>query len=96
MAEQLSGRDGRQGSRGKPVIVVLGASIGLMLVAFVALMLWTGSKAPDSYSDKSGEAARSSVTDSARSQSGAASSENSKSVPGGNPAYPQPTVRNPN
>lgn len=49
MAEQLHGRDSRQGSKGKPVLVVLIASLALLAVAIVGLMSWQGAKSPPDY-----------------------------------------------
>ena len=38
MAEQLTAQDSRQGKCGKPALVVLITSVGLMLVALAGLM----------------------------------------------------------
>lgn len=96
MTEPLSGQAGRQGKRGKPVLYVLIASVALMLAAFAGLMVWQGASSPPDYASKSQASSRKQITGSESGKADGASSANSSSVPGENPAYPQPAVRNPN
>lgn len=96
MAEQLSGQDGRQGKRGKPALVVLVVSVGLMLAAFVGLMTWQGANSPPDYASQGRSASRRQITGSDDGRAGGASTSNSTGVPGGNPAYPQPAKRDAN
>ena len=96
MAEQLSGQAGRQGKRGKPALYVLIASVALMLMAFASLMVWQSTSSPPDYASQSQASSRKEITASKSGTSDGASSTNSSNVPGGNPAYSQPAVRNPN
>lgn len=72
----------RQASKGKPVLMVLLASLFLLGIYMVSLMLWSGSQTPDSASQ---DASREATT-------GAPSSANTSAVPPANPAYPAPAV----
>ena len=96
MAERLSGQDGRQGKRGRPVLVVLIVSVALMLVAFAGLMTWQGASSPPDYASRSQDASREQITGTANGRGDAVSPSNSTAVPGGNPSYPQPAVRSAN
>ena len=92
MAEQLPAQDARQGTRGKPALYVLIASMVMLVVATVGLLAWNHVKSPNIYNDKSQASARGVVA----GQSNDTSSANSSRVPAGNPAYPVPAVRNAN
>ena len=96
MAEQLSGQDGRQGKRGKPVLYVLIASVALMLMAFAGLMVWQGASSPPDYASQSQSNSRKQITGSEGGKADGPSSASSGGVPGGNPAYPQPAKRDAN
>lgn len=52
MAEQLHGQEARQGSKGKPALMVLIASLALLAVAIVGLMSWQGSKSGPDYASQ--------------------------------------------
>ncbi|WP_336491878.1 hypothetical protein [Methylobacterium nigriterrae] len=95
MAEQLTGQAGRQGKRGKPALYVLVVSVGLMLAALVGLLLWQGTNAAQSSADQSQAASLQEITGSTSGKSNALSASNTSGVPAGNPASPQPAVRNP-
>jgi hypothetical protein len=92
VAEQLSGQDGRQGTRGKPALYVLIASMLMLVVATVGLLVWNHLERPNIYNDKSQDSVRKVVN----GQANGTSSTNSASVPAANPAYPAPAVRNAN
>lgn len=96
MSEQLSGQEGRQGKRGRPALVVLVVSVGLMLVALAGLMIWQGASSPPDYASQSQAASRKQITGSESGSTSTPSSANSGAVPAGNPAYPQPAVRSAN
>ena len=68
----------RQGGRGRPVLVVLVASLVLLGIYMVWLLGWSGMNSPTS----PGQAAS--------QQSTGASSANTSRVPTENPAYPSP------
>ena len=72
----------RQGSKGKPVLMVLIGSMVLLAVALTTYLMWTGSKTPDSASQN---ASRQTTTG---SQTG--SKNPSDRVSPANPAYPAP------
>ncbi|MCJ2093899.1 MULTISPECIES: hypothetical protein [unclassified Methylobacterium] len=93
MAEQLSGQDGRQGKRGRPALIVLIASVGLMVAALAGLMTWQGASSPPDYASQSQAASRKQVTG---SESGTTAPSNGSAVPGGNPSNPQPAARSAN
>ena len=93
MSDNISGEDGRQGKRGRPALYVLIVSVGLMLTSLAGLMIWQGANAPPDYASQSQAASRKQITGSETGRSDASSSANSSSVPGGNPAFPQPAVR---
>ncbi|MGH1592233.1 hypothetical protein ACRBEV_32445 [Methylobacterium phyllosphaerae] len=67
-----------------------------MLAALAGLMIWQGGSSPTDYASQSQAASRKQITGSDSGRADEASSANSSAVPGGNPAYPQPAVRNPN
>ncbi|WP_336485550.1 hypothetical protein [Methylobacterium nigriterrae] len=90
MVERLPDEKARQGSRGKPVLYVLVASLVLLAIATVGLLTWNGAKSPNDYASQSQDASRREVTGSVTGQSNAPSSSNSGNVPAANPAYPQP------
>ena len=96
MAEQISGEDGRQGRRGKPALYVLIVSVGLMLISLAGLMIWQGANSPPDTASQSQSSSRKQITGSESGEAEGSSSTNSSGVPGGNPAYPQPAVRNAN
>ncbi len=72
----------RQGGKGRPVLIVLAASMVLLGLYMVSLMVWTGSTSPDAPSQ---DASRQITT-------GGASSSNTSKVPTANPAYPAPAT----
>lgn len=72
----------RQGSRGKPVLMVLIGSMVLLAVALATYMMWAGAESPDSASQ---DASRQTTTG---SQTG--STNPSARTPSANPAYPAP------
>ena len=88
MAEQLPPEGARQGSRGKPVLYVLIASLVLLAVATVGLLAWNSANSPKDYPSQSQDAARKEIT----GRSNEPSSSNSSQAPAGNPAYPAPAV----
>ncbi|HEV7439424.1 MAG TPA: hypothetical protein VGN94_07325 [Methylobacterium sp.] len=96
MVERLPEQNARQGSRGKPVLYVLIASLVLLAIATVGLLTWNGAKSPNDYASQSQDASRKEVTGSVTGQSNAPASSNSGSVPAANPAYPQPAQPNAN
>lgn len=95
MVEQLTPRESRQGRRGVPVLIVLGVSVALMVAALMGLLVWQGRESPPDYASQSQAASRQEVTGS-RTGASAPASTQSSGVPGGNPAYPQPSRRNAN
>jgi len=82
MDKIVSDSRARQGSRGKPVLMVLIGSMVLLAVALTTYMLWAGAESPDSASQ---DASRQSTTG---SQTG--SGNPSDRVSPANPAYPAP------
>lgn len=96
MVERLSGQAGRQGRRGKPALIVLVVSVGLMVLALAGLMTWQGANSPPDYASKSQASSREEITGSENGKGDATSSSSSAAVPGGNPAYPQPAKRDAN
>jgi cytoskeletal protein RodZ len=70
----------RQGSRGKPVFLVLIGSVVLIGLFMVSMLVWSGSQSPPSPSQ---DAAR-------QNASPSASSSNTARTPSANPAYPVP------
>ncbi|AWN41682.1 hypothetical protein U8607_09005 [Methylobacterium durans] len=94
MAERLPEENARQGSRGKPVLYVLLASLVLLAIATVGLLTWNGANAPKDYASQSQDASRKEVTGSVTGKSNAPASSNSGGVPTENPAYPQPAQPN--
>ena len=92
MIERLTPEESRQGRRGRPVLIVLGVSVALMVAALFGLITWQGRKSPPDYASQSQAASRLQVTGSETGKGGP-SSTNSSGVPGGNPAYPQPSTR---
>lgn len=92
MIEQLTPEESRQGHRGRPVLIVLGVSVALMVAALFGLVTWQGRESPPDYASQSQAASRLQVTGSETGKGGP-SSTNSSGVPGGNPAYPQPSMR---
>ena len=91
MPEITSGQDSRQGKRGRPALYVLIASVGLMIISLAGLMIWQGASSPPDYASQSQAASRRQVTGSETGKD-SPSSTNSSGVPGGNPAYPQPSM----
>ena len=96
VTEQLSSQDSRQGKRGKPALLVLIVSVGMMLASLAGLMIWQGGSSPPDYASQSQAASRKQITESESGKADRPTSANSSAVPGSNPAYPQPAVRNPN
>ncbi len=72
----------RQGPMGRPVLMVLIASLALLGIYLVSLLVWSGSTTPDSPSQ---EASREATTGSS-----SGSSNPTTKVPPANPAYPAP------
>ena len=70
----------RQGGKGRPVLMVLIGSFLLIGLYLVAMMLWSGSKSPDSTAQN---ASRTEVTGSA-----SGSQNPTARTPAANPAYP--------
>lgn len=89
MVEKLNNVEARQGQRGKPVLMVLLASLALLVMATIGLLTWNGANAPKDYASQSQDASRREVTGSVTGQSNAPSSSDSGNVPAANPAYPQ-------
>lgn len=79
MVERHTAQESRQGRRGRPVLVVLLVSVGLMIAALAGLMIWQGETAPPDYASQSQAAARTAVIGSG-SGAGAAPS-GSRSAP---------------
>lgn len=96
MVEVKSTNEGRQAERRPMALRVLLISTGLMVVALVGLMLWNYVDAPTSYPAESQSASRLEVTGSANGTGGGASPTNTSGMPAGNPAYPEPAVKNAN
>ncbi len=94
MVEHLTPQESRQGRRGRPVLIVLGVSVALMVVALLGLVVWQGEKSPPDYASQSQAASRRQVTGSETGNGSAPA--NSSGVPGGNPSYPQPSRRDAN
>lgn len=61
MVERLPEEQARQGSKGRPVLYVLIASLVLIAVATVGLLTWNGATAPPDYASRSQNAARDTV-----------------------------------
>lgn len=80
MKPDVSDQRARQGRKGRPVLMVLVASLVLLGVYMVGIMLWSGSQSPDHPSQ---DASRQATT-------GSASSSATSRVPTANPAYPAP------
>jgi hypothetical protein len=70
----------RQGSKGRPVFLVLIGSFVLLGIYLLAMMFWAGSESPTAPSQ---DASRQAV-------SPPAASSNTSEVPAANPAYPAP------
>ncbi len=79
-----TGTEARQGTRGRPVLMVLIGSFVLLGIYMVSLMLWSGSESPDHPSQ---EASRQITTG---SPSGSSNSNPSDRVSPANPHYPVP------
>lgn len=71
----------RQGGRGRPVLMVLAASLVLLGIYMVSLMTWTGTTSPTSPQQQAAE-----------QNNNSASSRNTARVPTDNPAYPSPAA----
>jgi cytoskeletal protein RodZ len=80
MPQIVSDSRARQGSRGKPVFLVLLGSFVLLGLFMVSMLVWSGSESPPSASQ---DAAR-------QNASPSASSSNTSRTPAANPAYPVP------
>jgi hypothetical protein len=95
MAPVVQDDQARQGRKGRPVLMVLVASLVLLGIYMVGMMVWSGSTSPDSASQN---ASRQSTTGSASGSGGGVSSSNTSGTPAGNPAYPVPAApsANPN
>lgn len=70
----------RQGPRGRPVLLVLIASLFLIGLYLVSLLMWSGSESPTNPSQAAAE----------RANQPNASSANTARTPPANPAYPVP------
>lgn len=88
MSEPTTTERGRQGERRPMALRTLIISTGLMLVALIGLMLWNYVDAPTSYPAK-GDAA-------ARQERDGGTARPVTGVPGGNPSYPAPAVKDAN
>ncbi len=88
--ERVPEQDARQGSRGKPVLYVLGASLILLAIAITGLMTWQGANSPPDNASRSQGASREQVTGSVTGSTDKAPAANNGNVPAGNPAYPTP------
>lgn len=62
MQDRIPEKNARQGSRGKPVLYVLIASLVLLAVAITGLMTWQGANSPKDYASQSQDASRDTVT----------------------------------
>lgn len=78
MPKMIDDERTRQGSRGKPVFLVLIGSFVLIGIYLLSMLFWTGSESPASVSQ---DAAR---------QRTESSSSNASRTPPANPAYPAP------
>jgi flagellar basal body-associated protein FliL len=83
MARTVEDEQARQGSQGRPVLLVLIASLFLLGVALTGYMFWSSTTSPDSTSQN---ASRTAVTG---SPSGS-SNPSARTLPQ-NPAYPAPS-----
>lgn len=88
--ERIPETNARQGSKGKPMLYVLGGSLLLLAVAIAGLMTWQGANSPPDYASKSQDASRQEVTGSVTGSGNKPASSNTGNVPAGNPAYPEP------
>ncbi|GEP00286.1 hypothetical protein [Methylobacterium haplocladii] len=62
MAQVETGKESRQGEKGKPVLYVLVAAVILAIVAGAGVLTWQGSVSPNDHGSQSTEAARSTAT----------------------------------
>ena len=83
MANIRGDNQARQGSSGRPVLIVLLGSLFLLGVALTGYMFWSSSTSPDSASQN---ASRTAVTGSPTGRS----NPSDRTLPQ-NPAYPAPT-----
>ena len=80
MPKIVEDQSARQGSRGKPVFLVLIGSFVLIGIYLLSMLFWSGAESPNSPSQ-----------DASRSQAApSSSSANSSKTPPANPAYPAP------
>ena len=82
MAKTLADQRARQGGKGRPVLIVLVASLVLLGIYMVTLMSWSGSTSPTSPQQSSSQ----------QTTNPGASSSNAARVPSANPAYPAPSA----
>ena len=82
MPKVVADQRARGGSTGRPVLIVLVASLILLGIYMIGLMSWSGVTSPPSPSQ----------TSSQQSTSAGASSSNTSGVPASNPAYPSPAA----
>jgi flagellar basal body-associated protein FliL len=82
MAKVVADQRVRQGGKGKPVLIVLVASLILLGIYMVGLMSWSGSNTPTSPQQNSSQ----------QSNAPASSSSATSGVPSTNPAYPAPAA----
>lgn len=89
MAELKTETNARQGSKGKPTLYVLIASLLLAVVAAATLLTWNGAKSPNDNSARSGDAMREQTTGSV---TGSKSTAPAGAGMTGNPQSPPPAT----
>jgi flagellar basal body-associated protein FliL len=94
MAPKVIDDRARQAAKGRPVLIVLVASLVLVGIFVAGMMVWSGS----SSRDIAGRPAEREATTGSVTGSGRASSSNTSGTPAANPAYPAPATpsANPN
>ena len=80
MARIVTDQTARQGTKGRPVLMVLIGAFVLVGIYLVSMMIWSGSTSPDSASQ---DASRTAVTGSPTG-----SANRTDRTPPANPAYP--------
>lgn len=81
MAKIVADQRARQGGRGRPVLMVLVASLVLLAIYMVSMMTWSGNTTPTSPQQAASQ-----------QTSNRAESSNTSRVPTENPAYPSPAA----
>lgn len=82
MDKVVADQRARGGQKGKPVLIVLVASLVLLAIYMIGLMSWSGSTTPTSPSQAASQ-----------QNAAGANSANTSRVPTENPAYPSPAMR---